>query len=117
MAKEVSKRCLNGINRINSTKENKLKFKDFAGLKTGGIDKYSRAKAEVLEEELPKETVDFLRGEFPTDTDSEKEYVSALRWAARGLLPNHAARKVKTDCEIANNAIGVNKSWKDWGDY
>lgn len=110
MAKEVDKRCIAAIHRLNKQKMGKLKFKDFAALKTFGIDKFSRAKLEILLEALPPEAMQAVEAGFPED-DSEKERISALRWMARGLEADRAIRKVKTDCEIRNNAIGARTSY------
>ena len=38
---------------------------------------------------------------FPGDPDNQAK---ALRWVLRGLLPDRAIRKVKTDLEVSENA-------------
>lgn len=83
----------------------RARFKEFADLKTGGIDGYSRTKIEKLTEyvivRFGEESVTWLEevtGGF--DTDYGK---TALRWVSRGLPPDMALKKVSVDMEIRAN--------------
>ena len=100
----IHPKCTSAIKRIEKAKESKLKFKDFAQLKTYGRDSFSRKKVPELEE-LVGEAV---TQEIKTDArmEDEKLYASALKWCARGLSPQHAVRKVMTDKEISENSRG-----------
>lgn len=98
--KGVNQKCLHQIQRINSKNANKLNFKDFANLKSFGLDGFSRMKYEKLAEIVEDKDVKMVEQTFP---DDEKLVVNTLRWAARGLTVGHAIRKVKTDLEIQAN--------------
>lgn len=50
--------CKKGIEMINGIKNNKLRFKHFTNLKTGGIDGYSRLKLEQLQEIIPQNIIE-----------------------------------------------------------
>ena len=100
--KMIHPRCEGLVRKIESMKEEKLRFRDFASLKTFGQDGYSRKKIPELEEFLGEEKVWKIKED--ERMEDEALYVSALRWMARGLSPNHAIRKVMTDREIAENA-------------
>lgn len=95
----VNQKCENQIRRLNGKNVNKLNFKDFAGLKTFGLDSYSRMKLDKLVEIVPQSDVNVVQQEF----QEEKHVISTLRWTARGLKTTHAVRKVKTDLEIQKN--------------
>lgn len=97
--KGVNQKCENQIKRLNQTDMGKLKFRDFAGLKTYGIDGFSRVKYEKLAELVEDKDVKTIEQSF----DDEKLVVNTLRWVARGLIIEHAIRKVKTDLEIQQN--------------
>ncbi|GAB6552849.1 hypothetical protein bcgnr5378_06080 [Bacillus cereus] len=97
--KGVNQKCESQIRRLNKTDVGKLKFKDFAGLKTFGLDGFSRAKYEKLMEIVEDEDMKMIEQAFA----DEKLVVNALRWTARGLAVGHAVRKVKTDLEIQQN--------------
>lgn len=94
---DVHPECKKQIEYINSSEV--LRFKDFANLKTYGIDKYSKAKLEELEAIIPLDQQDAIKKVF-----KDKKYIlAALRWVARGLKAEHAIRKVKPDIEIRAN--------------
>lgn len=97
----INHRCASAIKLLNERKENKLKFKDFANLKTYGIDSFSRLKIDKLKEIIGEEIVQKVNKELPND---ESMQLTACRWIARGLKFNLAIRKVKTDAEISANA-------------
>ncbi len=73
-------------------------FKNFAQLRTGGLDSFSRKKFNELSEEAGKKAVEIVKKEFPNST---KDQASALRWMLRGLGTDLAVRKVKVDVEIS----------------
>lgn len=96
---DVHPECKKQIEYINSSEV--LRFKDFANLKTYGIDKYSKAKLEELEAIIPLDQQDAIKKVF-----KDKKYIlAALRWVARGLKVEHAIRKVKSDIEIKTNKL------------
>lgn len=95
----VNQKCENQIRRLNGKNVNKLNFKDFAGLKTFGLDNYSRMKLDKLVEIVPQSDVSVVQQEF----QEEKHVISTLRWVGRGLKVTHAVRKIKTDLEIQKN--------------
>lgn len=97
----INPRCAAAIKKICSKKESKLKFKDFASLKTYGPDGFSRMKLDKLAGIIGENAIDEMDKAFP---DNPAMHLSACRWVARGLKPQYAIRKVKTDAEIANNA-------------
>lgn len=99
----INPRCALAIRQLNERKESKLKFKDFANLKTYGMDSFSRMKEDKLKDIIDEEIVKKVSSEL---ADNEKMKVSAYKWIARGLKPNLAIRKVKTDAEISANAQG-----------
>ena len=99
----VNPRCASAIHQLNERKESKLKFKDFANLKTYGMDGFSRLKENSLKELIGEEAVKKVSSEL---ADDEKMRLTAYKWIARGLKPNLAIRKVKTDAEISANAHG-----------
>lgn len=96
--------CSVNLNGLLQLRDN-AKFKDFVKLKTGGIDNYSRASVDLLSKYVAARfglgAVAWLEkvvGSF--DTDYGKK---ALRWAARGLPPDMALKKVSVDMEIQAN--------------
>lgn len=97
----VNKKCKEIIYRLNKTSNKKLKFKDFATLKTFGRDKYSNISYNDLVKMVSKETLDILINEF----NQEKYIETSLRWILRGLNTDLSIRKVKTDIEITNNKL------------
>lgn len=88
--------CMAAIQSLNH--QGNLRFKDFASLKTGGIDGWSRLKD-------PRELVDegtaaALEAAFPSPADA----VACVRWYGRGLKFPLCIRKVLVDAEIRENA-------------
>lgn len=96
----VNKKCREAIQRLQKKKGNTRNFKDYLKLKTFGIDKYSRAKKDVLASKLTERELKLAHDTFVSD---EKAEISCLRWCCRGLSIKHAIRKVKTDLEVAEN--------------
>lgn len=82
------------------SKISKPSFKDFAALRTGGMDAFSRMPVADMEECIGEEDTKFIR----TRVNQEKDYASALRWKMRGLSADDAAHKVNVDREISENA-------------
>ena len=97
--KGVNKRCQQQIESLNKRKLEKLKFKDFANLKTFGMDSFSRMKYEKLAEIIEEPHLQTVEQSF----EDEKQRLTAMRWLGRGLKVEHAVRKVKTDLEIQAN--------------
>ena len=86
------------IQRVNASKSEKLKFRDFAALKTYGRDKVSSMKMDVLKDIVSEEEMEQIKGAV-----DERDVIAVLRWMKRGLHMDHAIHKVKVDREIANN--------------
>ena len=99
--KGINIKCEKAIHNLN--KQKNPKFKDFSQLKTYGMDSFSRMKAEKAIEIIGESKYQQLKTEF----DDDKVLLNAMRWTARGLKPDLAVRKVKTDLEIQKN---MNKS-------
>ncbi|MHA1253722.1 MAG: hypothetical protein ACTSRP_27395, partial [Candidatus Helarchaeota archaeon] len=87
------------ISKLNNTPMNKLRFKDFARLKVGGFDKFSKMKMDKLDSIISAEDKILIENEL---TD-ENLILQAKRWVARGLEVRKSIRKVKTDQTIKNN--------------
>lgn len=101
----VNPDCQREINRLINLGE-RAKFQDFAKLKTGGLDGYSKASVGKLSEyavaRFGDESARWLK---EATGNLEGEYgKSALRWVARGLPPDAALKKVSVDMEIRANA-------------
>lgn len=88
-----------------NTKAEKVNFRDFIGLKTGGCDNYSRLKEENLMEFIiiryGEGTYNWL-AEALTNTPLDYKK-NVLRWAARGLNPDLALKKASVDEEMKFN--------------
>lgn len=94
----VNPLCAKAIQRVNASKSEKLKFRDFAALKTYGRDKVSSMKMDVLKDIVSEEEMERIKGAV-----DERDVIAVLRWMKRGLHMDHAIHKVKVDREIANN--------------
>ena len=88
------------VARINARSMAKLRFKDFASLKVGGRDAFSRLKGAGLDAIIPPGNVATIHVALE-DEDARDQ---AKRWVARGLQVDKAVRKVKVDAEIRENA-------------
>ena len=93
--------CNETILRLNTSE--KIKFADFTGLKTFGIDSYSQmGEAELqqcIEDRFSKETLEWA---IKVLAGAEYSYrLSALKWMARGLNPDLALKKVSVDKELS----------------
>lgn len=97
---KVKEECASGIRRLNG--KDKLSFKDFANLKSGGIDGWSRANTE---EEFNDAIKEYVSSFFP----QESRVKSCLKWYGRGLALDLAVRKELVSQEIEANAA---KKWK-----
>lgn len=79
----MDKRCVEAIRELNNRKNSLLRFKDFADLKTFGMDDFSKAKRYVLEGIISENEVRKLQKEFLPEKDVCKEderlYINALR--------------------------------------
>jgi ribonuclease HI len=80
-------------------------FKDFAGLKVGGLDPFSRIRIEDLIEQAGENAAALVQKELPQDA---RYRASALRWMLRGLAADLAIRKVKVDIELGNKRVKGN---------
>jgi ribonuclease HI len=76
-------------------------FKDFANLRTGGLDGFSKFTLATLRMRAGDQATELITQAFD---DDPKAQASALRWALRGLSVQRAIRKVKVDIELAANA-------------
>jgi len=88
-------------------KTDEKKFKDYASLKTDGIDSLSRLKKDDLIEKIPDgEAVwDAVTQYIPYQKDAE----AVLRWHLRGLPLHDAVRKGLVDAEIRDN---MSQKWR-----
>lgn len=75
-------------------------FKDFAALRTGGIDAFSKLPLATLQERAGTEAADAVAHAL----DDLKAQAVTLRWALRGLGVQRAIRKVQVDAEISARA-------------
>jgi ribonuclease HI len=73
-------------------------FKDFAGLRVGGLDPFSRIRIEDLKEQAGENAAAIVLKELP----EIRHQASALRWMLRGLAADLAVKKVKVDIELGN---------------
>lgn len=81
-------------------------FRDYAKLKTGGIDLVSKLQLGYFQEHFPKEIFETIKKYF----SSPKDVLAVLRWYYRGLPLKDAIRKRYVDLKIAKNTIsGRNK--------
>lgn len=80
-------------------------FRDFAALRTGGLDQYSHMLVSDIELKIGQEESDLIRSMI----NEEQDYSSALRWRMRGLTAEDAAHKVNVDREISDNARKISK--------
>lgn len=99
--KLVNPQCEKAIQKINNSAPGKLKFRDFAALKTYGRDKVSSMKMDALKDVVSGEELEKIQGSV-----CEEDVITTLRWIKRGLNVDHAIHKVKVDREITNNAKG-----------
>ena len=101
---------------INRKPPGQASFQDLASLKVGGQDEFSRKKRDALLELLGAEASAAVAAINAALTNGkpnlaalliakqrEKLELTALRWTARGLLPEHAGQKVLVDLELSLN--------------
>ena len=96
----INKKCEEAIKKFNKKPKDKRKFIDYAGLKTYGIDKFSRIKLSEIELIISTEDINKVKEYFGED---DTLVLKSLRWVCRGLSAEDAIRKIKSDLEIANN--------------
>lgn len=97
----VHEACAHQIFLLKNKKE--TSFKDYANLKTGGVDKISRKAVSLLVEEMTEgDKVLSVVSDYFSD---EKMILSAMRWIGRGLSVPDAIRKVQVDAEVAEKAL------------
>lgn len=87
--------------RVASAPMDQLRFRDFMSLKSG-YDKFSRLKHNALISLVDNEVVEKVTEECQGDIATIDK---TIRWILRGLPLDKAIRKVKTDLEVAENAI------------
>ena len=97
---QVNKICANLIRSFYNT--DKHSFKSYAGLKTGGMDHWSRMKKDKLFEIVGTDVMEVVNKYFESDNDRN----TCCRWICRGLTVSDAIRKTFVDMEIS-----VNCSW------
>jgi len=88
--------CVASIKRLNGNES--PRFKDFVGLRTGGIDGWSSFKDPYGMAD--DKTLNALEEALPSHAD----VVACLRWYGRGLKFSHCVRKVLVDAEVRENA-------------
>lgn len=72
-------------------------FRRLAGIRTGGMDGWSRMSGEKLRNLFPKQLLRFVEKQFPSESDA----MACLRWYGRGMTLRNAVRKTQADLEIA----------------
>ena len=72
-------------------------FRDFAALRTGGIDAFSKIPLAALKDRAGIAAMILVKQKL----SDEKAQANALRWALRGLGVKRAIRKVEVDAEIS----------------
>ena len=84
------------------------RFRDYLGLRTGGMDGYSRLRRDRLREIISLRhgpgAVAWLARALE-DLEDSAYGKNALRWCARGLLPDLALKKASVDLEMANRFV------------
>jgi ribonuclease HI len=107
---ETNWECAAAIKKI-SLMGYRAKFRDYAELRTGGLDGYSRADMETLKRSIAvrfgQDAVDWLIETVGENTEYSRK---VLRWAARGLPPQMAVKKVSVDTEIQQNALNSRRT-------
>lgn len=98
---KTNNKCQDSIIKAN-IENTKMKFGDFLGLQTVGMDAYSVLGKDKLLEcikvRFGERTVDWLIASLEGTEYSFQ--LSALRWSARGLYPNLALKKASVDAEM-----------------
>lgn len=98
---EINDDCRKTIETLNALE--KAKFSDFTGLKTFGIDPYSKMGEGDLriciEQRFSKDTYAWVDKVLACADNYYK--LSALKWIARGLNPDLALKKVSVDKELS----------------
>ena len=102
---ELNWECERGIRDI-VRMGGKAKFGEYAALRTGGFDGYSKTDTELLKYYISvrfgQDAVDWLVDAVGEETEYARK---VFRWAARGLPPDMALKKVSVDTEITANAV------------
>ena len=83
------------------------RFRDYAGIRTGGIDEVSGLSSDEILSLIPDGEKKAICMHFPADSDR----MSCMRWRIRGLSPEDSIRKVLVDAEIRNNYLKSGKSY------
>jgi len=87
---------------------NKAKFKDYKNLKSGR-DEFTNKQLPGLKKLVPEE----VQQQIEQQWDGNDTYLAKVyRWYLRGLPPDMAIKKVKTDAEIEENVTGKHP-WKE----
>ena len=87
------------IQEIVATPISELSFRDFASLKVGGRDEFTRLRLSQLRQLVADS--DIIDAALDHD---ESAVASCLRWMLRGLTIEKAIRKVRTNLDIAEQA-------------
>ncbi|MGK7876873.1 MAG: ribonuclease HI family protein [Xenococcaceae cyanobacterium] len=86
----------------------KARFKDYMNLKSGR-DEFTSKRLPGLKKLVPEE----VQLQIAQEWDGNDIYLAKVyRWYLRGLPPDMAIRKVRTDAEVEENATGRHP-WKD----
>ena len=95
---QVCTTCLEGIKAFYSL--DKHAFKDYAKLRTGQSDNFSKMYTkEEFEPILSAEAMAYIL----TCLDNKNDALNAMRWTARGLNADDAVRKANVDKELYQN--------------
>lgn len=102
----VNNTCAAAIRNFEMSRK---RFKDYIGLKTGGMDFWSRKKQEELcdilatDRGFTEEKVDLMCYIITKHLSSEKTRISCLKWYLRGLPLYHCIRREQVAEEVAEN--------------
>lgn len=97
-SKDQEKHIENKIKKF-AARGKKNNFKDYLNLKSGGKDKYSSMKLEMLKSLVDIKSIN----EISNINFDEKYQAVAYRWVLRGLPVDMAIHKVKVDLEVMSN--------------
>lgn len=101
---EVRKTTIECIQNLRAFKRKEKRiFKDYAMLKVGGVDYWSKLKYDDMVVLCENNDRSYLETAFENNGLSLKERESVLRWYHRGLNCRDALRKVETDVDISSN--------------
>ena len=104
LREKINPSCRKAIAGFNTSRK---RFRDYAGIRTGGIDEVSGLSPDEIRSLIPDGERNAICMHFPADSDR----MSCMRWRIRGLSPEDSIRKVLVDAEIRNNYLKSGKSY------